>query len=384
MPAAPKIVRVLEVVDTLEAGGMEHQLVHLINRLDPERFHFEVCCLRHAGVNAGKLKPGVPVHTLQKAEGFQWSAVQGLRDILQKGFDVVHTHNLSPLIYAALATWGGVTPIFHGEHAQLTPAEFTRKRLWQRRLLYRCVKAVHTVSSGQREELIRTGLHHIRLDAILNGVNTDHFKPLASKEERRSTQARLGLEVSEDLQWIGIVARFGTYKRHADLIQAFESISANHPKARLLMLGDGGPEKERVLQMARESPVASRIHWAGYQSDPAPWYQVMDLLVVPSLNEGLSNTTLEAMSSAVPVLSHDNCGAREMIRDQEGGWVRDLAGLEALKQALSEMLPTLSEAGPGVGGAGRERVSRHFSWTGMAEQYSVWLEACAGRRAFPA
>jgi glycosyltransferase involved in cell wall biosynthesis len=384
VPKPAKTVRVLEVVDTLEAGGMEHQLVHLINRLDPERFHFEVCCLRHAGVNADKLNHGVPVHTLRKAEGFQWSAVNGLRGILQKGFDVVHTHNLSPLIYAALATWGGITPIFHGEHAQLTPAEFSRKRLWQRRLLYRCVKAVHTVSSGQREELIRAGLHHPRLTAILNGVNTDHFRPTASCEERRTIQARLGIDVSEDCQWIGIVARFGAYKRHADLIQAFESLASDHPKTRLLMLGDGGPEKERVLKMAQESPMASRIHWAGYQSDPAPWYQIMDLLVVPSLNEGLSNTTLEAMSCAVPVLSHDNCGAREMIRDHEGGWVRDLAGVEALKLALTETLPALPKTGPVVGRAGRERVSQHFSWTGMAEEYSVWLEACAGRRAFPA
>jgi hypothetical protein len=136
--------------------------------------------------------------------------------------------------------------------------------------------------------------------------------------------------------------------------------------------------------MAQESPMASRIHWAGYQSDPAPWYQIMDLLVVPSLNEGLSNTTLEAMSCAVPVLSHDNCGAREMIRDHEGGWVRDLAGVEALKLALTETLPALPKTGPVVGRAGRERVSQHFSWTGMAEEYSVWLEACAGRRVFPA
>lgn len=384
MPAPAKIVRVLEVVDTLEAGGMEHQLVHLINRLDPERFHFEVCCLRHAGVNATKLKPGVPVHTLQKAEGFQWRAVCSLRGILRQGFDLVHTHNLSPLIYAALATRGGITPIFHGEHAQLTPAEFTRKRLWQRRLLYRCCSAVHTVSSGQREELLKTGLHHPRLTAILNGVNTDHFKPPASNDERRTSKAKLGLDADENLQWIGIVARFGAYKRHAELVRAFEALAASHPRTRLLMLGDGGPEKERVLQMARESQVASRIHWAGYQSDPAPWYQVMNLLVVPSLNEGLSNTTLEAMSCAVPVLSHDNCGAREMIQAHEGGWVRDLAGVEALKQALSETLSVLPEMGPIVGRAGRERVSRHFSWTGMAEQYSVWLEACAGRRSFPA
>jgi L-malate glycosyltransferase len=372
-------LRILEVVDTLDSGGMEQQLVSLINRLDPERFHFEVCCLRHAGVNAVKLNDSVAVHALKKEEGFQWSTVRQLRTLLSRRFDLVHTHNLAPLIYAVLATGGGrAAPIFQGEHSQFTPAEFTRKRVWQRRLLYRCTRAVHTVSAGQRDELLRAGAGHRRLVALLNGVDTERFKPLSHADAR----AGLGLEAG-DTFWIGIVARFGAFKRHADLLRAFDLLAPQHPRLRLLMVGDGGPEKERVLGMARTSPFSARIHWAGYQSDPAPWYRALDLLAVPSSNEGLSNTTLEAMASGVPVLTNDICGARELIAEGEGGWVRDLGTVEKLAAELAKVVNQPAAVLAEAGQRGRARAIDRFSWGAMADSYAEWFTACARGVGYP-
>ncbi|MDZ4286530.1 MAG: glycosyltransferase [Prosthecobacter sp.] len=377
-------LRILEVVDTLDGGGMEQQLVALINRLDPARFQFEVCCLRHAGVNAVKLAPGIPVHPLLKAEGFQVSTARQMRALLKRGFHVVHTHNLSPLIYAALATLGGRTvPLFHGEHSQFTPAEFSPKRVWQRRLLYLCTRAVHTVSSGQRDELLRAGVKHRRLTAIVNGVDIDRFHPLPDKAARAAARARMGFGSPNEI-WVGIVARFGAFKRHADLICAFESVAAANSNLRLLIVGDGGPEKERVLALMRQSPVAARMHWTGYQSDPAPCYQVLDILAVPSSNEGLSNTTLEAMATAVPVLSNDICGARELIAEGEGGWVRDLTTIAQLTAELQKVLALDETEREIVGARGRARVATQFSWSAMGRNYADWLAACAGRSAFPA
>ena len=116
---------------------------------------------------------------------------------------------------------------------------------------------------------------------------------------------------------IGIVARFGSFKRHAALVQAFEKVASSHADLRLLMVGEGGPEKEAVAKQVTASPLASRIVMAGYQSDPVPWYQSMDALIVPSSNEGLSNATLEAMACGVPVLTNDICGARELLGEPE-------------------------------------------------------------------
>ncbi len=379
----PKPVRVLEVVRSLASGGMENQLVALLNRLDPALHRFEVCCLREPGVNAEKLDPQIPLHCFRKPEGFQWRSVRDLRWLLAKGFDVVHTHNLGSLIYATMATRGGrQCAIFHGEHAQMAPDELQWKKMMQRRLLFPFCKAVHTVSKAQRQELLTLGFRHPRLTAIVNGVNTEHYHPLASLSERSEQRKTLGLEDSEAFV-IGIVGRFGEFKRHRELIIAFENFLARYPKAYLLVIGDGGPLKKSVLEQIDSSPAGRNIRWAGYHADPLPYYQVLDLLAVPSTNEGLSNATLEAMATGVPVLTHLSCGAEEILGATECGWIRDLGTVEKITQELSRVNALSVEARRAIGLAGRGRVARDFSWDGMATEYSSWILACAGQLAFP-
>jgi len=357
------MLKILEVVDSLDAGGMEAQLVALMNRLDPKCFHFHVVCLRHAGVHASRLREGIQVTALHKLDGFRWKVVRQLHSILQDGYDLVHTHNWAPLVYAAMGNRGrGVAPLFHGEHAQFTSAEKSWKRLWLRRLLYKSCAGVHTVSAGQREELQACGLRHQRLVALINGVDTSRFHPA----EKLATG-----------RMIGIVARFGSFKRHAALLEAFEKVAADHTEARLLMVGDGGPEKEAVCRLVETSTVRAQITMAGYQSDPVPWYQKMDALVVPSSNEGLSNATMEAMACGVPVLSNDICGAHELLGADEGGWVRNLGTVDKLAKELEMLLSMPRETLLQQGKKGRGRVERLFSWDGMAQAYEQAFNDCA-------
>jgi|JI6StandDraft_1071083.scaffolds.fasta_scaffold00181_40 glycosyltransferase involved in cell wall biosynthesis len=357
------MLKILEVVDSLDAGGMEAQLVALLNRLDPQRFHFHVVCLRHEGVHAARLRDGIQVTALHKADGFRWKVVRQLQGILQDGYDLVHTHNWAPLVYAALGSRGGLSAsLFHGEHAQLTSAEKSWKRLWLRRLLYRSCTGVHTVSAGQRKELQECGLRHQRLVALINGVDTRRFHPAEKSAMDRT---------------IGIVARFGSFKRHAALLEAFEKVAANHTEARLLIVGDGGPEKDAVSRLVESSAIRAQITMAGYQSDPVPWYRKMDALVVPSSNEGLSNATMEAMACGVPVLSNDICGAHELLGADEGGWVRNLSTVDKLATELEMLFSVSRDTLIDQGRKGRERVERLFSWDGMAQAYEQAFKDCA-------
>ncbi len=373
-----KPLRVLEVVDTLDAGGMEAQLVALLNRLDPAQFEFEVVCLRHAGVYAPKLRSGVCVRALEKQAGFQWKTARQLGQIARRGgFDVIHTHNWAPLIYSVLGTSGGRTHrILHGEHSQLNHAETTRKRLWLRRLLYKCCAGVHTVSAGQKEELLRLGLAPPHLWSLVNGVDTQRFQPLSVPSHRAALRERMIPGSTQDF-WLGMVARFGAYKRHRELIKAFEAVAPGNPHSRLILVGDGGPEKNAVMRQIEASPLRDRIHCMGYQADPVPYYQAMDLLVVPSANEGLSNATLEAMACGVPVLSNTICGARELIGEDEAGWVADLASQETLQTALHSTLSLSVMELQKHGESGRLRAVTQFSWDGMARRYEDTFRACA-------
>lgn len=331
-----RAVRVLHVVHSLRAGGMENGVVNVVGALQGRGFAFTICCLTESGAFGRRLPGDVPVIELRKQAGLSPAVIVRLaHEIRQFRPDVIHTHNWAPLVYALpasrLARFGR---ILHGEHAQLSPEELRPRRLWARRMLCRLVDRVHTVSHSQKHELVGLGIPEGRVEAVVNGVDVRRFAPPASEKA-----AKQAMSLPEDSQVIGMVARFGLFKRHQDLIEAFEKMAARHPSARLLLVGGGGPLEQQVKSQVAASPFKHQMHLAGFLEDPLTAYQAMDLLVVPSLNEGLSNAALEAMATGVPVLAHDACGNAELLGDDAAaGWVRHLGTQEALCEAMCECL----------------------------------------------
>jgi glycosyltransferase involved in cell wall biosynthesis len=173
------------------------------------------------------------------------------------------------------------------------------------------------------------------------------------------------------------VGRFGQYKRHLELIQAFEELAPAHPTLALLFAGGGGPLEDAVRRRAAGSPFASRIHFAGFQADPRPWYRALDLLVIPSVNEGLSNALLEAMASGIPALGHTACGNRDVIEDSANGFLRDLATPERLRDALAGILAA-PDALPALGRAARATIEARFTFPAMVAGYERLYQRIAG------
>jgi glycosyltransferase involved in cell wall biosynthesis len=367
-PPMSSPLRLLQIVDSLQPGGMENILVQLVSRLDPDRFSVEICCLTQTGPFEKRLPEHVKVSVLSKHPGFQWSTVAALRAVVQRGrFDVMHSHHLGGLIYSSLATLLPHRPrIVHSEHSLWDTEELSPKRRWQRKLLYRRASAVFTVSHQQINQMKSVGLGHRRLFTILNGVDSERFTSCADKKKLRS---QLGLE--PEARWVGMVARFGALKRHYDLIEAFDIAAASSPDLRLLLVGDGGPEKERALARFGASAYKNRIYWAGFQQDPVPWYQAMDALVVSSANEGMPNAVLEGMACGLPLVANDVCGVSEIARDGEHGWISDLGTVDLLAQALGLVATRSSEQLETIGLEARSHVQRHFSLNAMVGAYDT-------------
>jgi glycosyltransferase involved in cell wall biosynthesis len=244
----------------------------------------------------------------------------------------------------------------------LTKDEVRGRRLWQRRMLYRTCHRVHTVSEIQRIELQQLRLGEGKLSAIPNGVDTKRYHP------RDKRDARLEIGIPEDGLVLGIVGRFGRYKGHARLISAFEALAAQRPELRLLVVGGGGPEEETICGMWQNSPFRDRIILAGFQADPVSFYQAMDLLVLPSTNEGMSNATLEAMACGVPVLGHGGCGHDSMIQVEQNGWISDLSTVAGLTGKLQNLLGAESRF-PLAGDLARRTIESRFSMTAMLRAY---------------
>ena len=216
-----QLLRVLHVVFSLEAGGMENGVVNVSRALDARGHDIHACCLADGGRFVERFPRPEHVHVLGKSEGFSPRTVRALAAVIRHlAPDVIHTHNFGPLIYSVLAVPGAKARILHGEHAELTPRELTPHRKILRRILYGRVSGVHAVSTALRKSLIGQGFPAEKIGVVVNGVDTGHFAPGSKVEARNQT----GLP--PDAIVLGLVGRFGEFKRHAALIDAFERLPA--------------------------------------------------------------------------------------------------------------------------------------------------------------
>jgi len=354
---------------------MENGVVNVSRALESRGFEFHACCLARGGRFTERFPYPERVHVLGKAEGFSPRTVRSLAAWIRSvAPDVIHTHNFGPLIYTALAAPGRKHHILHSEHAELTATELVPHRMLLRRLLYRRVARVHAVSASLRDKLIAQGFPAQKIRLVVNGVNSAHFVPGPSDEARSAT----GLP--REAIVLGLVGRFGEFKRHTELIAAVERLPAAGRDLRLAFIGGGGPLESSVRERVAASPCASRIHVAGFQQDPRPWYRSLDLLILPSVNEGLSNALLEAMACGVPALAHAACGNADVITDSQNGYLRDLGSPEGLDAALAEALASPTRL-PGLGQAARATVEAKFSLETMVTGYERLYRDLAGVRA---
>ena len=376
----PPPIRMLQIVDSLQPGGMENILTQVLARLDPARFDSRVVCLSRGGPFAERLPPRVPVTVMDKPAGFRLSAIRQLRGVIRApGATLVHTHHLGGLIYTVLATapfpWKKPR-LLHSEHIIWDAADLAPKRQWQRRVLYRLADCVFAVSRGQVDQMRGLGHHPRGLHALLNGVDCARFTPPAVS--KAAARAKLGLP--GDGRWLGMVARFSPAKRHVELIAAFDQAAATCPDLRLLLVGDGGPAKARALARMEASAHRGRIHWAGFQQDTVPWYQAMDILALPSLSEGLPNAALEAMACGLPLLANDACGVDEVAAGGTHGWIGQLRTVPdlaaAIKRAAMESAGELQR----MGAAARHHVEENFSLDAMVRRYDALFTAVAAGR----
>lgn len=363
MKPAPKII--LHVVFSLEPGGMENGLVNVARALDPAEFVVRVCCLERAGEFRDRLPESIAVTVLDKPPGISPATVFRLRrQFRQLRPALVHTHNLGPLIYAALADLGPRrVPLLHGEHGMLTPPEQRPALIRLRRFLYGRCAAVHTVSHSLCQYYVDRGFPAEKLVAIPNGVDTERFAP----GDRAAARRRLGLPL--DGVMAGMVGSLQRRKRHREVIEAFAAVGAQLPAARLLIVGTRGPEAEAIKAQVAASAVAGRIHFLDYQADPRPVYQALDLLVIASENEGLSNAALEAMACGVPVLAGDACGNAEIITSEQDGWVASLSAVGDIEKHLTRALADPARLSA-LGGAARAKVLSRFRVADMARGYA--------------
>jgi glycosyltransferase involved in cell wall biosynthesis len=263
------------------------------------------------------------------------------------------------------------------------------------------LRAVHAVVavSGHVERLFRTAFPNYEgiVEVVHNGVNTELFRPAAAVREDTRTQRLL------------YVGRVSPEKGVHTLLQAFKTVAARFPNARLDLVGGRGAMPMRLLvglsddplvsalqrfyhpdgssdypeqldEMVRSAGLEDRVTFHSYlpHKEIISYYQLADLVVNPSLSETFGISIVEAMACGIPVVGTRVGGMLDTIVDEVGRAVpaEDPA---LLAEAICEILDNRA-LGQQMGARGRERAVRHFTWSARAgRMLDVYRRVCQAK-----
>jgi glycosyltransferase involved in cell wall biosynthesis len=174
------------------------------------------------------------------------------------------------------------------------------------------------------------------------------------------------------------VGRLDPVKAQRDLLAALERLAPRHPSLRLEFVGDG-PLRDALAAEARERGIADRVRFRGEVARPEDAYAAFDVFALPSLNEGISNTILEAMASGLPVVATRVGGNPELVVEGATGTLVSPENPAELAAAIERYLddPALRRA---HAAAGRERAERDFSIRTMVRRYEDLYASLFDRR----
>ena len=362
---------IAHVIHHLVIGGMENGVVNLINCLPRERFRHVVICIEDYSDFRQRIeRDDVEVHALHRSKSGTWGMRWKLFTLLRRlRPDIVHSRNMSGLDALLPARLSGIKTLHseHGFDVDNLRGSATRPALL-RRLHSPLVRRYVTVSDDLRRLLTEQwGVAANRVTQIYNGVDTERFCPSKPRRHELLPQALQGA----GLFVVGAVGRVQAIKDQSTLLRAFATLLARRSewrtRLRLVLVGDG-PLLKTLMALAQELGIAPLVWFAGARHDVSALLQAMDLFVLPSLMEGISNTLLEAMATGMPVLATAVGGNVELLDEGVVGATFTVGDTRTLA-AMIENYAGDAELCARHGAAARQRAVQHFSLQAMVANY---------------
>ena len=299
-------MKILHVITSLRIGGAEKLMVDLLPRLQ-ERGH-EVAIYVFCGVHTPLVEQlqsaGVNVIMGNRKESvYNPKHIKILRQLMPK-YDIVHTHNTSPQLFAAIANIGRTIPIITTEHNTTNRRRTHRLFRPIDRWMYHQYQQIVCVSEPCQTNL-QAYLPDIKKSSICvinNGIDTQKFaQALDSTEYNHQTLQATRIIIN--------VAGFRRQKDQPTLIRAMKLLPDDH---HLLLVGDGMCMND-CKQLAITLGVEKRVHFLGVRTDIPNLLKAADVIVMSSHYEGLSLSNLEGMSAGKPFVASDVDGLREIV-----------------------------------------------------------------------
>ena len=360
---------IVHIVHRFDTGGMENGMVNLFNSLSPERFRHTVVALTDFSDFRHRITAqAVEFHALHRPPGRGMGWMPQLWKLLrQLQPDLVHTRNLAALEAQVVAVAAGIRATVHGEHGRDVFDLYGQN--WKYNLIRRAIRPFvsnYIAVSRDLESWLRDTVHvppH-KLHQIYNGVDSVKFHPRVG--------ARPEFAHPESIVF-GSVGRMVEVKDYPTLTRAFIQLVLQQPdraeRARLVIVGEG-PARETCMSLLQQAGLAHLAWMPGERHDIADIMQAFDVFVLPSKNEGISNTILEALASGLPVIATAVGGSIELVEPGVTGMLIPPGDVAGMAQALLSYLDAPARIAE-QGGHARRLAQQRFSIPAMSEAYAA-------------
>lgn len=354
--------RVLNVVPTLMCGGTENQFMTLGRLLDRTRFDLEFACLRRWGPFVDELVDrGIPLTEYQVSTFRSVSALAQqarlARHITRRRVQIVHAYNFYGNVFA-IPPARLVAPVVIASIRDCAPYLTAMQKRVQR---YACHFADRILVNADavKEWLVNDGYDPAKIVVIRNGVDLTRFDATPEPERLRR---ELGLADGTPL--VAVVSRLTRLKGLEYFLEASAKVSERRPDARFLVVGETSPMdrdyRGELERFAARVGVGDRVIFTGLRTDVPVLLASVNVSVMPSLNEALSNVLLESMAAGAPTVATRVGGTPEALIDGVTGLLVPPADADAMATAIMRMLSDDAMAAR-LAHAARQRIAEIFS-----------------------
>ncbi|MDI6782252.1 MAG: glycosyltransferase, partial [bacterium] len=330
-----KNIRVMHLIYCLETGGLEKGTATLVNNMNPETFESSICCLSGFGPSIKLIKKKeIKIFDMKTKNTHEMFLFLRLAKLFkEQKIDILHAKGWPALFDGVLgARIAGVPVVVYSEHGKNIDDffEIKKRRVWTRRLSAPLIDKIVTVSEELKRGLIEiTGLNEEQIVCIHNGVE---FPDICVENEEKRRE--LGFEQGDIL--VGTVGRLDPVKNFDIFIRSAKGVLNEFSTVKFLLIGDG-PIREDLELLVSELGLNRHVILLGERNDVAELLKIMDIFVLPSKSEGLSNTILEAMSARLPVIATNVGGNPELVIDGETGVLIQPGDVSVLTTAITNL-----------------------------------------------
>lgn len=375
-------IRVAHVITRLCKGGAQENTFHTVRLANRNRYEVSLISgptsgaegsiedtIAAAGISIDR-EPALirPVSPVQDAR-----ALAGLVRKFRRGrFHIVHTHtSKAGMLGRMAARMAGVPIIVHTPHGNIFDGYFsplvTRAFIAAERWAARRTDRIIELTPGGIEEHLARGIgRREQFINIFSGIDLTPYQ--RARDSRTQTRAALGLQ--DDQFVIGAVGRLEPIKGFTYFMDAAEAIAPRAPRACFVHAGDGS-EASRLR--SRASALNGRVKFLGLRDDVPALMAAFDVLVVPSLNEGMGRVILEAGAAGTPVVATRVGGIPEVVREGETGLLVPPKDGASIASAVLQLADNRAKAAE-MGASARRWVAPDFSLERMVMRIEALYE----------